>query len=218
MSVRDILEFFYSNAQSLTPARIVLILFISLACGLLVLLTYRLTADAAAFSASFAVCNLVMTVVSTVIMLMISTNIVISLGMVGALSIVRFRTAVKDPRDTVYILWSMVTGLCVGVQYYVLAIIATLFVSVMLVAIKLLPQSRRRFTLIVRGEGLALEALTAAMGEKPKFKLQAMNSYESEQEYIFLLSGRENDCTALAASLEKKAEIRQVNLVSPGQI
>ena len=104
MNKQEILEFFYTNSEELTPVLVFLVLCMALCAAAVIYLTYRFTTEPTVYSQSFNAGNVVLTLITTVIMLMISSNIVISLGMVGALSIVRFRTAVKDARDTLYIL------------------------------------------------------------------------------------------------------------------
>ena len=108
MSKSDILDWFSDNTQALQTGRILFILAVSVAVGIIIFLTYRLSYRGVAYSAVFNVSNVVLVMISATIMLMISSNIAIPLGMVGALSIVRFRTAIKDPQDTVYIFWAVV--------------------------------------------------------------------------------------------------------------
>ena len=103
MSKSDILQWFGMNTEALTSLRILFVLAVSIAVGAVIFITYRLAYRGVAYDARFNVSNVVLVLISAVIMLMISSNIAISLGMVGALSIVRFRTAIKDPQDTIYI-------------------------------------------------------------------------------------------------------------------
>lgn len=217
MSARDILSVFFTNSENLTPTRILLVLLIALAGGVAIWFTYRFTIETTLYSRSFGISNIIMVLLTTIIMLMISTNIVISLGMVGALSIVRFRTAVKDPRDTLYLFWSIVVGLCTGSQNFILAVLSTLFVSVILFFISFVPRRKNRYTLIVRTQGLTLDEVQQQFGSSVPYQLQAMHKSEGEGEYIFALSGKEAACAALAGSLETLPGVQQVNLVSPGE-
>ena len=87
----------------------------------IIFLSYRLTYSGTAFSKKFMVSLGMMTLVTTIIMNVISNNVALSLGMVGALSIIRFRTAVKDVRDATYIFWCIAVGICCGVGDYLVA-------------------------------------------------------------------------------------------------
>jgi uncharacterized membrane protein YhiD involved in acid resistance len=92
--------------------------------------------------------------VTTIVMCVIGSNISVSLGMVGALSIIRFRTAVKDPRDTAFIFWGVVSGLACGTQNYVIAVLGSLFLCIILFAFKRVTISNNKYVLVIRG-GLA---------------------------------------------------------------
>ena len=105
----------------------------ALALGILIFLVYRRFYTGVIYSRTFAVTLVGMTVLTCMVTLAISTNVVISLGMVGALSIVRFRTAVKDPMDLLYLFWGITTGITSGAGMYVLALIAAAIMILMII-------------------------------------------------------------------------------------
>ena len=105
---------------------IVLGLICSFAIGLFIFWTYKTCFRGVVYSYNYNVSFVLMTMITTVIIMTISTNIVLSLGMVGALSIVRFRTAVKDPLDIVYMFWAISAGIAIGAAMYPIAIIGSL--------------------------------------------------------------------------------------------
>lgn len=151
MSKKDILEWFTVNNESLGVDKILFVLCMALLISVIIFITYRLAYTGVSYNSRFNASNVAIVMITAVIMLMISSNIAISLGMVGALSIVRFRTAIKDPADTVYIFWAIVEGLCVGAQIYKLAIVSTLFVAVILLALSYYASIQRKYLIIVRG-------------------------------------------------------------------
>ena len=105
----------------------------ALALGILIFLVYRRFYTGVIYSRTFAVTLVGMTVLTCMVTLAISTNVVISLGMVCALSIVRFRTAVKDPMDLLYLFWAITTGITSGAGMYVLALIAAAIMILMII-------------------------------------------------------------------------------------
>lgn len=105
----------------------------ALVLGILIFLVYRRFYTGVIYSRTFAVTLVGMTVLTCMVTLAISTNVVISLGMVGALSIVRFRTAVKDPMDLLYLFWTITTGITAGAGMYVLALIAAAIMILMII-------------------------------------------------------------------------------------
>ena len=105
----------------------------ALLLGILIFLVYKKFYAGVIYSRTFAVTLVGMTVLTCMVTLAISTNVVISLGMVGALSIVRFRTAVKDPMDLLYLFWAITTGITAGAEMYVLALLAAAVMILMIV-------------------------------------------------------------------------------------
>ena len=136
MSVKDMIKksvlesgvFDQYNISSILVALVA-----ALALGILIFLVYRIFYTGVIYSRTFAVTLVGMTVLTCMVTLAISTNVVISLGMVGALSIVRFRTAVKDPMDLLYLFWAITTGITSGAGMYVLALIAAAIMILMII-------------------------------------------------------------------------------------
>ena len=132
MTKQEIFNYFYTNNANLGVKAIGITMIAGLIIGLVIFATYYLTYRGVAYKVKFNTSLLIILLISVVIMMMISSNIVISLGMVGALSIVRFRTAIKDSRDTVYIFWTIIVGICCGVGDFVVAGIGSALVFVLL--------------------------------------------------------------------------------------
>lgn len=110
----------------------VIALLLALAVGLFIFLVYKRTFKGVMYSASFGVSLLAMTLITTLIILAVTSNVILSLGMVGALSIVRFRTAVKEPLDIAFLFWAISAGIVLGAGLLPLGIIGSLFVGVVL--------------------------------------------------------------------------------------
>ena len=99
----------------------------------LIYISYRTSHSGPVYSERFNVSIVMLTLVTTLVMNVIGNNIALSLGMVGALSIVRFRTAIKDPRDTAYIFWGIAVGICCGVSDYLIAAIGSALIFAFLI-------------------------------------------------------------------------------------
>ena len=108
---------------------------LSFILGLFVVLIYRVTYGGICFSKSFANCLIMLSMVTALVILVIASNVVLSLGMVGALSIVRFRTAIKEPSDTAFAFWAIATGIVCGAGYAVIACLMTLLLGVLFVVL-----------------------------------------------------------------------------------
>lgn len=215
MNKKEILEFFYTNSEELTPVLVFLVLCMALCAAAVIYLTYRFTTEPTVYSQSFNAGNVVLTLITTVIMLMISSNIVISLGMVGALSIVRFRTAVKDARDTLYIFWSMVTGLSVGTQNFVLSMLSVCFISAVFFAFRLVGERTNKGTLIVRGKTVDAAALEQELARHTlHFRQQSGFAGEDHCEYVYtVFLPRRRTAGDFAAQMTGVAGVQQANWV-----
>lgn len=108
---------------------------LSMVLSLFIVFVYRITYSGVNFSLSFAGCLIMISMVTATVILVITSNIVLSLGMVGALSIVRFRTAVKEASDTAFMFWAIATGIICGAGYVTIAILATLLIGLLFVAV-----------------------------------------------------------------------------------
>ena len=157
------------GAGTLTVQNIIINMLVAAGIGMLIFATYKATHSGVVYSARFNI-SLVMTVlVTTTVMCVIGNNISLSLGMVGALSIVRFRTAIKDPRDTIYIFWAVAVGVCCGVSNYLIALIGTVFIILFLVLFGFV-RDVNRMLIIVRGNSTSIaeasEAIDAFLNHK----------------------------------------------------
>lgn len=176
--------------QELSVQQIMLNMAVALVLGLVIYLSYRFSHSGAVYSARFNVSLLMMTLVTTMIMNVIGNNIALSLGMVGALSIVRFRTAIKDARDTTYIFWGIAVGICCGVSYYALAFIGTGFIFIVLLIMGSV-KSNNRYLLIIHADreenAKEIENLILLQYEG-KAMLRVANRAKEQQEYIYELT------------------------------
>jgi uncharacterized membrane protein YhiD involved in acid resistance len=125
-----------SMGGSITILSILISLSVSLACGLFIAYIYRTQYQGILYHQSHATSIVLISLVTTMVIMVISGNIVLSLGMVGALSIVRFRGAIKDPLDIVYLFWAVGIGIANGVAYFSVSIISSLFIGLVLIYMK----------------------------------------------------------------------------------
>ncbi len=142
-------NYFTQQAGKLTFEVILLNFVMATIMGLIIHVSYRFSHSEPVYSARFNVSLVMLTIVTTLVMAVIGNNVALSLGMVGALSIVRFRTAIKDPRDTVYIFWCIAVGICCGVSEYFIATVGSAIIFLFLVFFGRV-QRNDRYLLIVR--------------------------------------------------------------------
>ena len=123
---------FIDSVNSVSVVDMSLALALAFADGLFIFFIYKKTFSGVMYSASFGISLIAMTMITALVILAISSNVVLSLGMVGALSIVRFRTAVKDPMDIVFLFWSIAAGIVLAAGLLLLAVAGSIFIGIVL--------------------------------------------------------------------------------------
>lgn len=189
MSFKDIfkksfLEGFAST--EITTLTVVTALGVACLLALYIFFVYRVVTRKTFYSKNFNITLAGVTVITASLILTMQSSVVLSLGMVGALSIVRFRTAIKDSRDTVYIFWSIIVGICCGVGDYAVACIGsavTFAVILLLGCIK----SDNRMLLIIRAHRSKQEPIKAQVYKlfRAKATLRVENTTEDTVELIY---------------------------------
>ena len=147
-------SFSYSDITTIT---ILVTLFITFVLACYIFMIYRLVTKSAFYVKSFNVSMAIISVVTAGIILAMQSSIVISLGMVGALSIVRFRTAIKDPMDLLFLFWSIGTGIICGAGLFNVAVLLCILVTVGILVLDLFPVKKAPYLLIVNSSDGDLE-------------------------------------------------------------
>ena len=174
------------GSGTLTTEEIVLHIAAAVLLGLVIYLSYYMTHAGGVYSKKFNVSLLTLTVLTATVMTVIGNNIALSLGMVGALSIVRFRTAIKDSRDTTYIFWTIIVGICCGVGDYLVASVGSGAVFLVLLVLGRV-KNDDRILLIIRGSRNMERRIEAIVFDyfNAKAMLRVKNSTRDSIELIF---------------------------------
>ena len=142
--------------------------------GMFIYLIYRLSFSGVVYSKTFNMSLVMLTMVSTMVILIMSNNVKLSLGMVGALSIVRFRTAIKDPIDTVFMFWAIAEGIVLGAGFYLAAIVGAILIGVFML---LLASSKKKaslpYLLILHYEERASKQIKAMVAQIPYARVKS---------------------------------------------
>lgn len=205
----------FTSSQGLTvdtATQIVVSMLIALLMGLFIYKIYQIYFGGVVFSRSFATTLVGMSVLTCMLTLAISTNIVISLGMVGALSIVRYRTAIKDPMDLLYLFWSISVGITAGAGMYVLVITASI---IMVILIHVLYHRQKRgmiYIMVVHYEGeLTGDAVLRAM-KKLRYQLKS-KTFRGDLTEMTLEVYCRSDNTVFLENIKSLEKVRDVTLI-----
>ena len=175
-----------SNSGDLSTEDIVIRIVVAAALGGAIFLSYWITHSGSIYSRKFNITLLTLTILTATVMTVIGNNIALSLGMVGALSIIRFRTSIKDSRDTIYIFWTIIVGICCGVGDYVVAGVGSSVVFLVLLLFGRV-RSENRMLLIIRAQRdreEEIRKLLFSYFKKPPV-IKAQNTTETTVEFIY---------------------------------
>jgi len=155
--------------------------------GLLIYTLYKRTFKGVMYSESFNLSLILLTLLTTFIILAVTSNVVLSLGMVGALSIVRFRTAIKDPLDLVYLFWSIGGGIVVGAGMIPLALVGSFFIALILWIKSSVSDKNQPYLIIIHTneEKAEIKAQSILFNRAYKIRLKSKTKNKIETELIF---------------------------------
>ena len=169
MSFNDIFKSsFLQNVSAIEPLDMVLALALSFCVGLFIFYVYKKTYQGVMFSSSFGVTLIALTMITTLVILAVTSNVVLSLGMVGALSIVRFRTAIKEPLDIAFLFWSIAVGIVLAAGFIPLAVIGSVIIGLILLVFSNRKSHANPYIVVLSCQDQA--------GEKEAMKLLAENT------------------------------------------
>jgi hypothetical protein len=195
-----------------TLAPIIVALFVSFALGMLIYYVYQRSFRGVVFNQAFSVSLAVLTILTTMITLAISSNIALSLGMVGALSIVRYRTAIKDPADIIFLFWAVGTGITIGAKLHYLALVGAVIVILMLIAIGRRKSASEIYILIVHytGEDIADELRRILHGKRFQIKSKTIRKNNVEMAIEVVVT---NNNTAFMDVIKGLSSVNDISLI-----
>ena len=202
-----------SLSTTLSTTDIILGLFVSLIAGLFILLVYRSAMRQVSANRSFCITLMLVCSISAMVVLTITSNLALSLGMVGALSIVRFRTAIKDASDTAFMFWAVAAGITAGAGFYLLTAIGCLFIGVLcLISNIICNYADKPYLLVIKASTAEVTSLVEKALTKGKmaYRLSSLVDSGSGMEVIYELGFKESGRNSILAL----KEIPGVNAVS----
>ncbi len=209
--IDDTLQLFADNLNfsELSPESMIAAMVSALVCGIIIYLVYRFLYRGIVYSDNFNVLLVMITAITAFIIMTISSNVVLSLGMVGALSIVRFRTAIKDPLDIGFLFWAIASGITAGAGLYFVAVFGTVLIAIIYIIFSLLKKDRKNYLLIVRYNDSAEKNVNAVLGAM-KYKLKNKTANGELTELTIEVKIKRNDTSLIS----RFKEIDGVNTVT----
>lgn len=197
--IDDTLQLFKDalNFTALTPAGMIAAMLSALVCGIIIYLVYRFCYRGVVYSDNFNILLVMITSITGFIIMTISSNVVLSLGMVGALSIVRFRAAIKDPLDIGFLFWSIAAGITAGAGLYFAAVFGTILIAAIYIVFSAIKTQKRNYLLIVHYSDNADANVNAVLGAM-KYRLKNKTKTGGSNELTIEVKVKNNDTSHIS--------------------
>ena len=164
----------FFSLQPNQPWLTIITVALGLVLGLFVFFVYRVSFSGVVYSRSFNLSLVMLTMVSSLVIMFMSNNTRLSLGMVGALSIVRFRTAIKDPIDTTFMFWSIALGIALGAGYFIEAIVGAILIGIVMIIVSAMKGSAAQpYLLILHFDESAAKQVKQMVAQLPRARLKS---------------------------------------------
>lgn len=201
------------SAVELSAKQIIVVIGFALLLGLYIYVVYRFLTKKTFYSKSFNISLVLMSMITAAIILTVQSSVVISLGMVGALSIVRFRTAVKDPMDLAFLFWSISVGIICGAGLVEIALILSLVATIVIVVLDRIPLVKAPMILVVNAKSEADEGILAELKKATGyFEEKSRVLTDGNLELVYEL--RIKDTSALSKAISAVSGVSSVSIMS----
>ena len=179
---------------SMSPLRVLITLLLALAVGGFICFIYKRTFGGVMYSRNFNLSLIVLTMVTSLMLMLMNNSLALSMGMVGALSIIRFRTAIKDPMDTVFMFWSVGEGIALGTKFYDIAVISAIVIGVVLAAMGAFKfKGTRPYILIIHYDEAASAQIKQMIKQLPSPRLKSKTVQRDGIELTMELRLKDNE-------------------------
>lgn len=209
---KSFLEGFTSGEISTTST--ILVFAVTACIGIYIFGVYRVISRRAFYSKSFNISLVALTLITAAIILAIQNSVVISLGMVGALSIVRFRSAIKEPMDLVFLFWAIAVGIICGAGLFEIAIIVSIAITVLILGLDIIPEAKAPLLLVVNAEDADMDIIVVEAVQKytKRYRIKSHNITKRGMDMIVEL--RIKDGRPLVKEIAKMENVSMVSLLS----
>lgn len=206
---------FLDNVTAVSPFDMVLSLVLAFGVGMFIFLVYKKTYSGVMYSSSFGVTLVALTMITTLVILAVTSNVVLSLGMVGALSIVRFRTAIKEPLDIAFLFWSIAVGIVLAAGMIPLAVFGSVIVGVILLVFANRKPNANPYILVLQCENQQVEQQALAfLAEHTKKCVVKSKSVQDGNVELNLEVRLQNEDTGFVNFLAGQQGVKSAVLVS----
>lgn len=216
MSTTDYLKSYWMDGfqGDVSTAKIAITILMAVAIGVYIFVVYRYKSKSVFYSKDFNTVLAVLPLITAGIVLAMQSSIVISLGMVGALSIVRFRNAIKSTMDLMFLFWSIGVGIIVGAGLFEIVLLMSLAVTVLMFVLEYVPMKKSPFVLVVNGEDMSVEEVQGIVSKHTSYnRLKSRSKKGNRVDVIWEIKLQESQEEELMQALSGVEAIKNMNLL-----
>ena len=215
MSKKELLKYLIENNVGISVTQILISMCITVLLSMFIYWVYKKTYSGVMYSKNFNITIMLISTVTSMVMMIIGSNLALSLGMVGALSIIRFRSAIKDPKDIGFLFWGIAVGLSTGTGIYIIGIIGSIFIAFLLFIFDRGIYNDNCYLLIVKGNDINFDKIESIIKEHTsKFNLKMKNSTDIFTEATYEIKLKRNEDNEILRELKTIENIININIVS----
>lgn len=215
MSKKELLKYLIENNVGISVTQILISMCITVLLSMFIYWVYKKTYSGVMYSKNFNITIMLISTVTSMVMMIIGSNLALSLGMVGALSIIRFRSAIKDPKDIGFLFWGIAIGLSTGTGIYIIGIIGSIFIAFLLFIFDRGIYNDNCYLLIVKGNDINFDKIESIIKEHTnKFNLKMKNSTDIFTEATYEIKLKRNEDNEILRELKTIENIININIVS----
>lgn len=215
MSKKELLKYLIENNVGISVTQILISMCITVLLSMFIYWVYKKTYSGVMYSKNFNITIMLISTVTSMVMMIIGSNLALSLGMVGALSIIRFRSAIKDPKDIGFLFWGIAIGLSTGTGIYIIGIIGSIVIAFLLFIFDRGIYNDNCYLLIVKGNDINFDKIESIIKEHTsKFNLKMKNSTDIFTEATYEIKLKRNEDNEILRELKTIENIININIVS----
>ena len=215
MSKKELLKYLIENNVGISVTQILISMCITVLLSMFIYWVYKKTYSGVMYSKNFNITIMLISTVTSMVMMIIGSNLALSLGMVGALSIIRFRSAIKDPKDIGFLFWGIAVGLSTGTGIYIIGIIGSIVIAFLLFIFDRGIYNDNCYLLIVKGNDINFDKIESIIKEHTsKFNLKMKNSTDIFTEATYEIKLKRNEDNEILRELKTIENIININIVS----
>jgi uncharacterized membrane protein YhiD involved in acid resistance len=215
LTFQDVLKNSFTQMDSIGKipiSQVIICLFVTFAVSVFVFFIYKHTFKGVIYSYTYNLSLIIMSLLTSLVVITISSNVALSLGMVGALSIVRFRTALKDPMDIMYMFWAITVGIACGAKIYTVAVFGSLFIGLIILLFTNYKVKNKTYMFIIHYEEAAYEKMKTIL-ERTNYLLKSKSTSRGVTEMAVEIKVKNNN-TVFVSEISQIEGVVDASLVS----